>query len=479
MIRSPRRLSALLPIAAILVAACGPNAPSGGAVGSPPATTGATASASTPAASIAPADLRWYCCLGTGEDPAQIPTEEKVVEDFDAAHPGWDLEFEVITYEQARVTLSTQIASGNSPDIAGPVGVGGLAAFSGQWLDLAPYIEKSGYDLSQYDASAVDSYKIDGEGHIGIPFAVYPSVLWYKADLFEEAGLNPPPHAYGEKYVMPDGSEVDWDYDTIREIALKLTVDRNGNDASQPGFDARNIVQYGFEPQRDDLRGLGAYFGAGTLVGADGSTVEVPQPWQDGWKYFYDGMWKDKFIMTGPVFESEEFNGGGYSFFSGRVAMSENFLWTTYGVAAAGEDWDIAAIPSHNGAVTAPLNADTFAILEGTKSPDAAFEALTYLLDDAADTLLNLYGGLPARPDKQDAFFETLTEGFTNEVDWQVAKDSLQYADNPNFEAPMPKYNETLEILTKYNTKWVATPNLDMDAEIEALRKEIQTAWDS
>ena len=38
-----------------------------------------------------------------------------------------------------------------APDIVGPVGVGGADAFDGQWLDLAPLIESTGYDLSQFD----------------------------------------------------------------------------------------------------------------------------------------------------------------------------------------------------------------------------------------------------------------------------------------------------------------------------------------
>ena len=49
--------------------------------------------------------------------------------------------------------------------------------------------------------------------------------------------------------------------------------------------------------------------------------------------------------MTGAVAESEEFSGGGYPFFSGRVAMSENFLWTTYGVADSCTDWDLGGDP--------------------------------------------------------------------------------------------------------------------------------------
>ena len=122
--------------------------------------------------------------------------------------------------------------------------------------------------------------------------------------------------------------------------------------------------------------------------------------------------------------------------------MSNNFLWTTYGVAEAGTDWDLAAIPSHNGKVTAPLNADTFRILKDTKHPDEAFEVLTYLLGEGSEQLLGIYGGMPARPEEQDAFFEKLgqrrTTGRSSSrqgVDWQVAKDSVQYADNPNFEA--------------------------------------------
>ena len=43
--------------------------------------------------------------------------------------------------------------------------------------------------------------------------------------------------------------------------------------------------------KRDDLRGLGAYFGAGSLAADDGTTVQIPDAWADGWKYFYDGMW--------------------------------------------------------------------------------------------------------------------------------------------------------------------------------------------
>ena len=88
--------------------------------------------------------------------------------------------------------------------------------------------------------------------------------------------------------------------------------------------------------------------------------------------------------------------------------MSENYLWSTYGVADAGDDWNLAATPSYNGQTTAAFNADTFRILKDSKHPDEAFKVLTYLLGEGSKDLLTLYGGMPARPAEQDAFFETL-----------------------------------------------------------------------
>ena len=490
MLTRPPRAIALLGAILLIAGACGgPSATSGptggGATSGPPATQGPTAA---PAQTFHVPDfeaaaLRWYCCLGGGEDPSQVPTEEAVANDFATKYPGSSLKFEVTTYNEAPQALSTQIAGGNSPDIVGPVGVGGIAQFEGQWLDLTPYLTESSYDLGQFPANLVEFNKTS-DGQIGVPFSLYPSVLWYMPDMFEEIGLNEPPHKYGEKYVMPDGTEVDWDYDTVREIAMLLTVDDQGRDATDPNFDPENIVQYGFEPQRDDLRGLGSYFGPGSLDSGDGETAAIPDAWEAAWKWVYDGIWTDHFIMSDQVFDSDAIASGDQAFFSGKVAMSTNFLWITYGLGPdygeTGGKWDIAAVPAFNGTHTSPLNADTFAILEPSEHPDAAFAALAYLMEDRGDELLTLYGGMPAREGERAAFLEGLaaTEGFPEDADWQVVSDSVQYADVPNFEGGMPKYNETNGILGEYRSRWLTTEGLDIDAQIAQLLAEVQAEWD-
>ena len=213
--------------------------------------------------------------------------------------------------------------------------------------------------------------------------------------------------------------------------------------------------------------------------------MTVPSAWSDAWKWFYDGVWKDHFIETEAVFQSQEYQGGGYTFCSGKVAGQVNFLWSKYCLvpeagkkAPAGDTWDIAAAPSYNGKTTAVFNADTFRILKSTKHPDEAFTALTYLLTDGSTDLLNVYGGMPARTADQDAFFATLDKQFTQGPDWQVAKDSVQYADNPNFEAYMPAYNQTLDRLNTFWTKLRSTGGLDVNAEITKLTKDLQAIWD-
>jgi len=470
-------------VLAIVVSACGGTTPT-----TAPSAGGSTAreSAGTspePAGSSATGqvEIRWFCCLGGGDAPEQVEVEKQVAADFNASHPNIKLTFEAVPYAGANDALATQIASGNGPDIVGPVGIGGANAFHGQWLDLAPLISSTAYDLSGFPPDAVDIYKLD-EGQVGIPFAIYPSVLFYTKSSFTEAGLNEPPHAYGDKYTMPDGSQVDWTYDTVREVAKILTVDKNGKDATEADFDPANIVQWGFEPQRDDLRGLGAYFGAGQLAGgADGTTAQIPDPWKAGWSYWYDAMWKDHISMTGPIFSSADINPEDYPFFTGKVAMSQNFLWSTYGLEGLEGDWDMGILPSYNGAVTSAFNADTFRILKDSKHPNEAFEVLTYLLGEASGDLLATYGGMPARTAEQEAFFASQDETFTQKPDWQVAIDSIQFADNPNFEAYMPAYNETLGLIGsggKYTTRWQTEQNLDMNAEFEALRAEIQAIWD-
>jgi multiple sugar transport system substrate-binding protein len=467
------RLGAVLVSLGLVLAACG----------------GTTGSASEPGASASEGTgevvtIRWFCCLGAGDNAeTQVPTEEAVVEAFNASHPNIKLELEVVDYDSAFDAMSVEVAGGNAPDIVGPVGVSGAEAFHGQWLDLAPLIESTGYDLTQFSEGSVEFYNVGGEGQVGLPFAIYPSMFFYQRDMFDEADLEYPPQEYGQPYML-DGQEVEWDMDTMWEIAKRLTVDVNGNDATSPDFDPTQIEQYGYEPTFQDLRAIGSYYGSGSLVAEDGVTAQLPEHWRQAWIDLYENTHTNHTVMTEALRDAAEF-GNENPFQAGRAATMLSHLWYTCCASPVDDagvpidpNWDIAAVPSYNGTTTSNFNADTFRIWGETEHPEEAFEVLTYLIGEASQDLLGIYGGMPARIADQDPFFAALEEKWVQGVNWQTAIDGVEFADNPSFEAWVPNYQESFASLVSFLSVIRTDPDLDIEAEIDGFVEELQAIYD-
>ncbi len=455
-------LSALV-VASMLLTACGSPATPAPATEVPAteAPQATEAPATEAPSSEGPIEIRWFIGLGAGGNPEEVEKENAFVEEFNAKYGDkYKLVMDVVQNATAYDVLKTQIASGDVPDIVGPVGVRGLWSFEGAWMDLAPYVESTGYDVSDFNPALIDFYKLGPQGQVGLPFAIYPSALWYNKDLFDEAGIAYPPHKYGDPY--DDGSE--WDFAKLREIAMQLTFDESGNGPDSPDFNPEKIVQFGYDAMWTDVRGKWTFFKPGSFVGADGSAV-MPDAWREAAHWYYDGMWKDYFIPNDNYVNSD-YLAQGNTFSSGHIAMTPIHTWYT---CCAGEvNWDLAAIPSYDGHNTAKMHADTFAILKGTKNPDAAFDVLTILLGDMAPQLLQVYGAFPARASLQDSALATMKEKFPN-ADLQVFIDGINYPDNPNHESGMPNFLKASDTYSAFGSLYQTTPDLDLDAEIDKL----------
>ncbi|MCA9942175.1 MAG: extracellular solute-binding protein [Anaerolineales bacterium] len=427
--------------------------------------------------------VRWFVGLGAGSDEGTFEPQNAFVEKYNASQDEIELVLEIVDADSAADTLATQIAAGNAPDIVGPVGIKGRDGFKGAWLDLQPLIDANNYDLSDYDPAMVEFYQVKEEGQLGIPFGIFPSFIIYNQDLFDEGGFPYPPTEYGAPYVDENGEEHEWNMETLRELSMKLTVDANGNDATMDEFDPENIVQFGFQNQWTDPRGIGTFFGAGSLVD-DAGNAQVPQEWVDAWKWTYDGWWDSWFVPNGPYGGADFLQGAGGPFSSGNLAMIHMHMWyvAPWALGDVPFSWAFAATPSYNGVVTSKMHADTFGILKGSENPEAAFQVLTYMLSaENVTDLTTIYGAMPARLSLQGDYFDTYTE--TNfpgqEINWQVVVDSIAYADNPNHESWMPSFQETTD---RYNEFWnylANTPDVDVDAEIETLITDLQAIFDA
>jgi multiple sugar transport system substrate-binding protein len=424
--------------------------------------------------------VRWFIGLGAGTQPAQIGPEQAFAAAYNASQKDVYLSLEIVDNTQASNILKTELASGTAPDIIGPVGVEGLNLFADQLLDLKSMIQSTGYTSTGVDQSLVDFFNSLGQNGttVGLPFAVYPSFIFYNKDLFDEAGLPTPPTKVGDQY---DGKP--WDLDALRTLAMKLTVDKNGKDATSADFDANNIVQWGFDSQYMDnfnARAETAFFGAGSLVGADGKAV-VPDYIAQGEKWYNAGVWTDHFIPTANQVASDLL-GAGSEFASGNLAIDEGHTWFTCCVTPPSPKkpfkFGFAVQPTVNGKITSPLHADTFSILKTTKVPDAAFKALTAMV--ASSDLLTAYGAMPADQTKQQAWFDSINANFPGmNLNWDVAKAMLAYPDIPNHQSWVPDYAKVRSAMQAFGNNYRTTSGLDIDAELAKLQQTLQGIFDA
>ncbi len=458
----------------VLLAACG-----GGST-TPTAQQQGNKNSSSPAAkkSGERVTINWFIGLGTGADQGQPAQQKKIVDAFNASQDEINLKMIVVNNKVAATTLATQVSGGNAPDIVGPVGVKGAGQFEGQWLDLEPLMKSQNFDTSIYDPEQVKAARDRKGVQTALPFGVYPSFLWYNKDLFDEAGLPYPPAKFGEKY--EDGRE--WNFDTMRDVAKKLTVDANGNDATSAEFDPAKVEQWGYTPQFAETgpQYTGAIFGPGSFVAKDGKTAQVPEPYLASWKWHHDLIWKDYASPNKKQLDSDTLNKGN-GFATGKIGMAITHSW--YMCCAKTSDdkpqtfWDIAAIPSYKGKITAKLHQDTFRILKSTKHPEESFKVLSHFLTDAAPELLKIYNAMPANQALQDDYFASLDEVWTQQPNWQVAKDALNYPDIPNHESWTPNFNKVNDRLTTLGTKFTSDRNLDVEAEAKKFEADLQKLY--
>ena len=432
--------------------------------------------------------VRWYIGLGTGTDAGQLTTEQAVVDDFNKSQDKIQLIMEVIPHNSATDTLATEIASGNGPDIVGPVGWAGSNAFFGQWLDLAPLIKSTNFDTSIFDTSLVNMYHTGDQGTVGLPFAVYPSAMEYNTALFDQAGLKYPPAKYGDKYTFPDGTTADWTWDTVTKVAKLLTVDANGKNSTEAGFDKTKIVQYGYSwTDENQPEYWGAYWQAGTELVPGGSKgsykAAVPPAWVAAWTWMYNGIWGDQpFIANNAVEESADF-GTGNTFNSGKIGMTVEPAWYTCCMSGV-KTWDFAAMPSYNGKVGGRIDADTLRILKSTKHPLEAFTAMTYLETTGVDKLVvgsagnpPAYGAVPAIATKRQPFLDAAAANFPWVKNYSTLMAGLQYPDVPSAEGYVPNFNEAWNRNTTFGNLLVTTAGLDLAKEQKTLESDLNTIY--
>jgi multiple sugar transport system substrate-binding protein len=415
-----------------------------------------------------PVKITIFVGFGAGSDPDSMEALKKIAEEFNASHKDIQMEFTFSTWEEHAAKFSTLLAGDLAPDLAFPIGIQGIAEFYDEWIDVAPFIKADNYDTSDFYGPAVQllQYK---DKTIGVPVGVYTSVIFYNEDLFDKAGLDYPPSAYGD---------ASWTYDKLIELAKPLTVDENGNGPTSPDFDATKINQWGWGGWDGPFRVVPRKFG-GNPLGMDDEykTAEMNMGgYLEGAQFIHDAIWETHVAPTSEELSSS-FGGADNPFEGGSTAMWETFSWIAYAYPTFNNfNWNVAPIPAGpHGDIVSPTNADTFAISAHSKHPKEAWEVAKWLIEpDMLKRLCGIFGCIPSRKSLADTWVKDMSTEYPN-VDFQLFVDSIQYMDaSPNNEQWVPNYQKvwdaTENAVDTLRTDGIQDPQTVMDT----LDKEVQ-----
>jgi multiple sugar transport system substrate-binding protein len=427
--------------------------------------------------------VRWYIGLDTSASPEQIAALEEVTADFNNSQDQIELLPQIVTFGAAYDILATQFATGRGPDIVGPISSGTANSFPDQWLVLDSHIRSSSFDLTPYDPALLERYQNEN-GRLSLPFAVSPGAIFFIPSKFDEAGLAYPPQAYGEKYLL-DGQPVDWSWDTLSEVAKRLTIDHNGINATQPGFDREHIEQVGFSVEGQSPMSFPTFFGATKIfIGNEGDYAStIPKSWKDAWRWQYDAMWgENPFMASGDLADAYEF-GNGNIFPAGRSAMglgqsSMTCCLTEFG--GNGNEFQIAVLPaSYDGHVHGRVADQSFYIWKESTHPQEAFQVLAYLVTNGSEKLLPAYDAMSADPAKTNNFLlqKSSQYPFVTDDSWNVLIQGLEYFDIPSADQYLPNRNEVLSSIQVFGDTLLHNANLDFDSEFQKLQDNLTAIY--
>jgi len=189
-----RRGVATLAALGIVLAACGgddddaadePATSEAPDTGTEPAPQTDAPEATDPPTSGDTVTIDWWHIQNT--EPSQS-NWQAVADQFEADHPGVQIEITVMENEAFKAAIQTNMQAGEVPDLFQSWGGGGLI----QQVDAGLVTDISG-DVADVagDLTGTGSFEIDGALY-GLPWKVGMVGFWYNADLFAEAGLESP-----------------------------------------------------------------------------------------------------------------------------------------------------------------------------------------------------------------------------------------------------------------------------------------------
>lgn len=362
------------------------------------------------------------------------PTWQNLAEQFHELHPNITIEFHDVPFEEMRTKLLTQVAANNPPDVAYvDASTTGEFASRNALVALDDYIAlSSAVDPDDYVEAFMLSTQYEGKTY-GLPIDGESTGLFYRTDLFAEAGISEPPKTWDE----------------FLDAAQKLTIP----DKKQYGF----II---FAPES-------AYYWYPWLWQANGDTLA-----EDGVDVIWDsdaGKRAAEFYVglrdySPPDFYNSNSWDGRVAFAEGTVAMYVAGAWFAGVLQNEFPDidgkWATANLPEDERCATT-IAGDNLVLFQASEHPEAAWKWVEFVSVPEHMALLNL--GTPDAP-------ATLLPPRTS-----LLTDPATFEANPILEG----FAESMQcavVSTVVQPKWPEVEMLLNDALARAIYGEVDAA---
>jgi multiple sugar transport system substrate-binding protein len=416
--------------------------------------------------------------LGTGTAPGQIAAQEALAERFNSSHDRIEIEFLIVPVSEAGTRLLTMLTDANTaPQLVGPNGISTIATYLESWADIDPFIEAEGFDTSDFYPTSLELNDYPDK-NTGLPLGLFPSFIIYNVDAFDIAGVEYPPSSY---------DDASWTIDELRDRAMRLTLDANYNNATDPDFDPDSIIQWGFDDSWISARGKLALFGAenvGRPTNGDYTVATANDPaWVRGLQWISDAIHVDRFMPGVDGVAAYEATGFGTPLDGGMVAMFHTHTWYLGEIADFYDqlafEMQLAPVPINwNGTRVARIHADNFTMPAIANHKEEAWEVMKWLTsaENIIDVCL-IYGCIPARMSVADAH-RAMVESLFPGLDLDIAYESINYLDSPNHESWVPQWGRVEDIMGFAYEQIFLGANTDAQAVLDEANAQIQAILD-
>ncbi len=277
---------------------------------------------------------------------------QKIVDAFEKANPGIDVEVTTLPYGDYFTALQTDLAAGTQSDVF-DIEYANYADFQANGV-LAPLTVA---DPSVYRASVLEAYQTDGTQY-ALPSSFSDVVLYYNKELFDAAGIEYP--------------SADWTWEDERAAAEALTDQAAGvwGDHQPVSFHEyyKALAQNG-----------------GEFLNEDRTAVAFNSP---------EGIEAAKWLVekSGTVMPTIEQGQGTPDFDTnlfkeGKLAMLHTGIWVFGAVADVPFEWDIAVEPGNVRQASAVFS-NAVGVSASSKNIEAATKWVEFLT--SSDTMIDV-----------------------------------------------------------------------------------------